>query len=441
MRLPFPARGKNLAWSFEDQPPSSYRAGANVRTQEPVTRRMRGSQRPGLSKHTPGPAVLLNTKIAEGGEVMFDQKIVDYAALNGATVVTEFEQKVPSKGKMRAIRVNPRNGHLISLAGDQTITIHTPDGELVQTVPVPCRDGAHILRPLEVDAAGTIYTATAEGGDSGTGTIFCFVLEPGIEEDEYRLFWEIEADAFVTGLDVNKGFLYTVQTDPSERKAACVVYQFIESTLPAVERVFSVPYPARHIRVKIDGSIVVSAPEDADRQTNPKFPELSFVGVDWRPERDILDTDPVEVWAHFKAAEIGATDITGRESDPTRLVQRWRDSSGNGRHFFVHASHNAPEYRAVGWEGTPEVWFNGVDMAMETEYQHQRPCCEYLIGLARGTGIQVDVPETSSLLKSPWLYGYDAQQPETVDDQKQDELATWRCEALALREIVGERRI
>lgn len=45
------------------------------------------------------------------------------------------------------------------------------------------------------------------------------------------------------------------------------------------------------------------------------------------------------------------------------------------------------------------IW--GVDLCADGEYQYQRPCVEYLIGLARGMGIQVFVPKNSTLLTSP----------------------------------------
>lgn len=47
----------------------------------------------------------------------------------------------------------------------------------------------------------------------------------------------------------------------------------------------------------------------------------------------------------------------------------------------------------------------GVDMAVDTEYTSQRPSCEYFLGIARGRGIKLNLPPTSDLLKSPFLYG------------------------------------
>lgn len=47
----------------------------------------------------------------------------------------------------------------------------------------------------------------------------------------------------------------------------------------------------------------------------------------------------------------------------------------------------------------------GVDMALSDEYAYQRPACEYLIGLARGRGVSVEIPERSTLCRANFVYG------------------------------------
>ena len=61
-------------------------------------------------------------------------------------------------------------------------------------------------------------------------------------------------------------------------------------------------------------------------------------------------------------------------------------------------------------EGFKEIWVYGVDMACDTEYGHQRPSCEYFLGLAAGRGIKIRVPPASDLLKNRFLYGFQEQQ-------------------------------
>jgi len=59
------------------------------------------------------------------------------------------------------------------------------------------------------------------------------------------------------------------------------------------------------------------------------------------------------------------------------------------------------------YEGFDEIGVWGVDMATDTEYDHQRPSCEYFLGIAVGRGIKVYVHPAADLLKARTLYGYE----------------------------------
>jgi len=59
------------------------------------------------------------------------------------------------------------------------------------------------------------------------------------------------------------------------------------------------------------------------------------------------------------------------------------------------------------FEDYKEIHLYGVDLIDDDEYAHQRPNTEYLIGLARGRGIKVYIPQESALLKYTHLYGYE----------------------------------
>lgn len=58
-------------------------------------------------------------------------------------------------------------------------------------------------------------------------------------------------------------------------------------------------------------------------------------------------------------------------------------------------------------EGAEEIGIWGVDMDAGEEYAYQRANMEYLIGLARGKGIKVTIPDVSPLCKfqSNFAYG------------------------------------
>jgi len=58
------------------------------------------------------------------------------------------------------------------------------------------------------------------------------------------------------------------------------------------------------------------------------------------------------------------------------------------------------------WMGFKVIEVYGVDMAQDTEYRHQRPNVEFLLGQAKGRGIEVKIADTSDLLAATHQYGY-----------------------------------
>ena len=59
------------------------------------------------------------------------------------------------------------------------------------------------------------------------------------------------------------------------------------------------------------------------------------------------------------------------------------------------------------YEGFDVIHVYGVDMAVNTEYNEQRPSCEYYLGIAKGRGIELYLPPQSDLLKTRFVYGYE----------------------------------
>ena len=57
-------------------------------------------------------------------------------------------------------------------------------------------------------------------------------------------------------------------------------------------------------------------------------------------------------------------------------------------------------------QGAEEIGIYGVNMKADEEYAYQRPNLEYLIGLAKGKGIEVHIPDSSPLLKFSGFDGY-----------------------------------
>ncbi len=55
-------------------------------------------------------------------------------------------------------------------------------------------------------------------------------------------------------------------------------------------------------------------------------------------------------------------------------------------------------------EGVDEIGLWGIDLMLEDEYAHQRPCVEFLLGFATARGIKLTIPPQSSLMKPQQLY-------------------------------------
>lgn len=81
----------------------------------------------------------------------------------------------------------------------------------------------------------------------------------------------------------------------------------------------------------------------------------------------------------------------------------------NNRRYFSNTVAWLTAYAIEQNPDTIGIW--GVNMATDSEYMHQRPCCEYYLGIAEGKGIEVIMPESSEILKYNRLYGIEPLNP------------------------------
>lgn len=75
------------------------------------------------------------------------------------------------------------------------------------------------------------------------------------------------------------------------------------------------------------------------------------------------------------------------------------------------------------YEGFEYIKLFGIDMADNTEYREQRPCLEYLIGLALGRGVKVWLPQGCPMLRNA-LYARSVYVTEKMLRQRLD---VWRA--------------
>ncbi len=90
-------------------------------------------------------------------------------------------------------------------------------------------------------------------------------------------------------------------------------------------------------------------------------------------------------------------------------------------------------------ENVGEIHIYGVDMSHDTEYGHQKPSCEYYVGVAQGRGIKVYVPPQADLLKTVFLYGFEEEQAIGFDQKLHQRLAEYKGKLVQLQADTAQR--
>jgi hypothetical protein len=357
--LTFPFGGRSDAAAHSDQPMLYTRAARNVRGRCPVTGRVRGARRSGLSKWN-------ETRIAPGrikalASTSIDDRKLTYS-FNSGTVDQEWAAKLPSKGDARVGRVD-RQGNVYVVDGNAGVVKFNSAGVEVMKVALPVVDASHVVRALWVDEQDRIFAGVSEGGDVRTAAVWCVLQLP---ENQYQVLWTLTPGAYTEELVVYRGTqLYAAHNYTLESRARVVVYENIVLAPTEAKRVESVAYPIHGFDVREDGTFYcASAPNS--RASGVGFgsmrsgPGAAFSPplVGWMP----TDDSTIKVWSWYDAEEIDTTDVEGAELVDGAQVLRWRDKSGNNRDLYAGsllvAGEAGPEYVRSGIGGKPCVRFD-----------------------------------------------------------------------------------
>jgi hypothetical protein len=89
-----------------------------------------------------------------------------------------------------------------------------------------------------------------------------------------------------------------------------------------------------------------------------------------------------------------------------------------GRRYLTSTPANA--IALALYEGVDEIKLYGVNLSSNTEYVEQRPCIEWLLGLAEGRGVKVDVPGNSPILTGNEYPGEFGDGPREIAQSRMD---------------------
>lgn len=78
-------------------------------------------------------------------------------------------------------------------------------------------------------------------------------------------------------------------------------------------------------------------------------------------------------------------------------------------------------------EGVTQIGLFGIDYAHTSEYEEQRANCEHWVGIAKGSGVTVIIPEASPLCHEPRLrYAYETHATEALYEQRKERVRQYR---------------
>lgn len=370
-RLEFPFRGLSEDTAFEDQPEGTSRRILNVRAIDPATGMRRGSQRSGTRKVT-GSGPSGSAPIKDIGETVYDEARITFS--HADTPSEDWTATLPSGSGVRAIGVDLA-GDVYVIDGTAKLCVFNASGTLLKSEPIPLVSTSQVVRALLVDRhTGMIFVAVSEGGKEEDARMWAYRRD---NDNVVALVYEFAPNAFVERIRSRPGSLYLLQNTPSTGRAVFAAYSNYTLSPRELFRRATL-YPARDFDVRQeDGAVVVTAPENTTRGTDPRYPTTKPIlerdEVPWTRSEHLADYN-VRVWCDLSAASLS-------EIEDGSEVEGVVDATGNGRSLRDIRSIPGATDRAL-----PVLNLEGVN---GTPVLHFEPGSGLTSGIAQNTNLSV----------------------------------------------------
>jgi len=328
-----PLGGLSENLSFGDQEPGTAREYQNVRGLDPLTGRMSGAQRSGLSKYLTSALKTVGSKVQDLITFFVDNRQVTYAAAISGSETIVWDTPNPSATGTRNIKTD-RQGNVYALDGNAGIVKYSADGTKLWQLSLPVADTNHVVRALWVDEFDVVYAGVSEGGLQSSAKLWAYEQIP---DNKTEQLWEITPGSYIEDIRVAQDVLYTVQNQTDRCKAFVRIYDFIDTANPELTKEWRVPFPVNSVAVKADGSVIIACEPSGDttslywRLPDPKHPNFNVSSEDWTPYQ--LANFDRRVWAWYVADDIDQTDVASDIEDGVEVL-RWRDRTKNLRHLY-----------------------------------------------------------------------------------------------------------
>jgi hypothetical protein len=383
-----PFGGRSDSDALYTQPGFTTKSTRNVRGRDPVTGRIRIAQRAGLTRFN--ASALGTGKVKALCSTTIDDRKVTYSFTAGTETVP-WSTATPSKTDSLGI-VTDRQGNVYALDGNAGVAKYNSAGKLLMKVALPVADPAHVVRALFVDDSDRIFAGVSAGGDVRTARVFCVLQrpQPGVaspdDSNQYFILWQFEPGAYTEELKVYRGSqLYCAHNYTLERRARVIVYEGIGLEPIETKRIESLAYPINGLDLLGDGTMYTVAPPVTGfifRPCHPAVQRFNAPLVGWTPN-DLTDAH-TRIWAWYDARDIDETDVEQTGAVATlqdgQQILRWRDRSGNGRHFFAGnlavVGEAGPTYVRAGIGGLPSVHFTNLGSVKQSLVTFPNPSIE-----------------------------------------------------------------
>lgn len=359
--LPFPLGGLNDNIAQSKQPSGTTGEAVNVRGQDPVTGRIRGAQRSGLTKFT---VQSMDARIKRFEKVVYDNRQLRYVPLTNANIKLIWEQ-ANTNNNASTYGVVDNKENLFVIDGGRVVQKWNKNGILVYTIVPPGIDDQNLfIRGLAVDGFGNIWISTGHQNPADLA-VSPSALSNVTSLGRTKIWRYQENDAGVAPalqysytpnlaiekLVLSNSILYACANDPINEDGYVIAYSEIYTTGLSEEYRRKLPYPLCDIDVDDQGKVYFTSPQNPERYNrdsaaNPQFQKSV---VDWTP----AEIPSSKLWSWYDATQVIDTD--------GNRITSWFDQSGNGRNLSVpvSATEFGPKFKAKAWAGKPCLQFDG----------------------------------------------------------------------------------
>jgi hypothetical protein len=358
--LQFPLGGLNDNVAQSKQPSGTTNEAINVRGQDPITGRIRGAQRSGLTKYV---VESMEARVKRFEKVVYDNRQLRYVPLDSSNIKLIWEKANNNSNASTYCVVDYKENVYVVDAG-RTVQKFNKNGVLVYTfAPAGLEDVNLYIRGLAVDDAGGVWIGTGHKNAADLAISPSQLANlTSLSKTRIWKYKESESDvppvldyAFEPKLTIEKlvlqqGMLYAAANDPLLEVGYVVAYDEIYSTGMEEAARRKMPYPLCDIDVLADGKVCFTSPVNLNRyeKHSQQYPNYRPTAVDWTPAQIPND----KLWSWYDASQMeGVTD--------NERVTAWFDVSGAGRNLGCTLTETGPKYLATGWAGQPCFDFDG----------------------------------------------------------------------------------